>query len=282
MIKVFAPAKINLCLHVVGQKLDGYHKLDSIVVHVDKGDWIFAEAADDLSLKLFGPFASSVPNNETNLVMRAARLIYTDLGASLSLEKNLPIASGIGGGSSDCVATLRALSNLWKAPLPNNEVLFKLGADVPVCLSTDLTRMQGAGEKLLRLGRPPILNLLLINPGVELSTPKVFEALKLKNNDPIIEDVPHLSTTETWIDWLSAQRNDLEQPAIALKPIIYEVLSHLRDHSTVKLARMSGSGATCFALFSEWKDAEDAEAYFQAKHPTWWIRAAKTWFPNTI
>ena len=282
MIKIFAPAKINLCLHVVGQRTDGYHKLDSLVVHVDQGDWITVKMAPDLSLKLSGPFASTLPNDETNLVLRAARLLCADLGASLSLEKNLPIASGIGGGSTDCVATLRALSYLWNVPLPNNKLLFKLGADVPVCLSTDLTRMQGAGEKLMKLGRPPILNLLLINPDVELSTPEVFQALDQKNNGPINGDLPHSRTTEAWIDWLSGQRNDLERPAISIKPIVHEVLSSLRQFSTVKLARMSGSGATCFALFSEWTEAVDAEAHFQSKHPTWWIRAAKTWLPKPI
>ena len=280
MIKFFAPAKINLCLHVIGRRSDGYHMLDSIVAHVDQGDWITAEAAGNLSLKVSGPFASTVPNDESNLVLKAARLLSVGSGASLSLEKNLPLASGIGGGSSDCAATLRALSDLWNVPLPNNEVLFKLGADVPVCLSKDLTRIQGAGEQLTQLGPPPILSLLLINPGIELSTPEVFEALSEKCNKPILEEIPLSRTAEPWIDWLLAQRNDLEKPALTLKPMVKEVLSDLRHHSKVKLARMSGSGATCFGLFSEWSEAVDAEAYFQVKHPSWWVRAAKTWFPN--
>ncbi len=281
MIKRFAPAKINLCLHVTGQREDHYHELDSLVLHLDLGDWVGVEPADEISLSLSGTFCDGVPLDGRNLVLKAAHLLAQKaqvcVGAKLSLIKNLPCAAGIGGGTSDAAATLYLLSRLWNITLPDEKTLSRLGADVPVSMSSDLSRMQGIGERLSSLGEPPVLNFLLINPGVELPTPKVFAALTEKYNPPMPKALPQLQGAEQWVAWLETQRNDLEAPAITLRPIVGEVLSVLRDYSGVKLARMSGSGATCFALFESDAEAQRAVAYFKAKYPDWWIKAARTW-----
>ena len=281
MIERFAPAKLNLCLHVTGQRKDGYHELDSLVLHLDQGDWISVEPADDISLSLSGEFCKGVPIDRRNLVLKAAHLlterVHGYAGAKLSLIKNLPSEAGIGGGSSDAAAALHLLSKLWRIALPDEYILSTLGADVPVSMSFELSRMAGIGERLTRLGEPPELSVLLVNPGVDLPTPKVFAALSHKNNPPMPPDLPQFKSAEHWVTWLDSQRNDLEAPAIILQPIIGEVLTVLRAYSGVRLSRMSGSGATCFALFANKKDVQRAETYFQAKQPNWWVKAAKTW-----
>ena len=281
MIERFAPAKLNLCLHVTGQRKDGYHELDSLVLHLDHGDWISVEPADDISLSLSGEFCEGVPVDGRNLVLKAAHLLteraHGYAGAKLSLVKNLPSAAGIGGGSSDAAAALHLLSRLWNVALPDELILSTLGADVPVSMSFELSRMAGIGERLTRLGEPPELNFLLVNPGVNLPTAKVFAALKHKNNLPMPAALPQLKCAEHWFAWLESQRNDLEAPAITLQPIIGEVLEVLRAYSGVRLSRMSGSGATCFALFASFKEAQKAELHFQAKQPNWWVKAANTW-----
>ena len=284
MIKRFAPAKLNLCLHVTGQRKDGYHELDSIVVHLDQGDLIVAEPADEISLSLSGAFCEGIPGDGRNLVLKAAHLLAESaqgrFGAKISLLKNLPYAAGIGSGSSDAAATLQLLSVLWNITLPDERTLSTLGADVPVSMSSELSRMEGIGERLTHLGKPPMLNVLLINPAVELPTPKVFAALTEKYNPPMPKVLPQLKSAEQWVAWLEFQRNDLETAAVTLCPIVGEVLRALREYSGVKLARMSGSGATCFALFTSDTEAQKAEAYFKAKQPNWWVRAAKTWNGN--
>ena len=281
MTERFAAAKLNLCLHVTGHRSDGYHELDSLVVHVDQGDWIIVKLADALSLSVSGAFCEGIPADGRNLVLKAAHLLAKQIrepvGAKISLIKNLPSAAGIGSGSSDAAATLHLLSSLWHIAVPDLDCLSKLGADVPVSMSAELSRMEGIGERLNHFGDPPVLNFLLINPGVNLPTPKVFAALTEKFNAPMPKRLPELHSSEDWIDWLIMQRKDLEAPAIDLRPVIGEVLSALRDWPRAKLAGMSGSGATCFALFSSWADAQEAEAHFAKNQPNWWARAARTW-----
>ena len=281
MIKRFAPAKVNLCLHVTGQREDRYHELDSLVLHLDQGDWVSVEPANEISLSLSGRFCEGVPVDGRNLVLKAAHLLAEKVqgcvGAKISLIKNLPSAAGIGGGTSDAAATLHLLSRLWNITLPDERTLSKLGADVPVSMSSELSRLEGIGDRVCHLGEPPVLNFLLINPGVKLPTPKVFAALTEKYNPPMPKALPQLQSAEQWVAWLDNQRNDLEAPAIKLRPIVGVVLSVLRDYSGVKLARMSGSGATCFALFASDSEAQRAVVYFKAKYSDWWVKAAKTW-----
>ena len=178
--KAFARAKINLALHVTGRRTDGYHLLDSLVAFADVGDHIIAEPAPTLSLHLTGPKSAGLSDTE-NLVLRAARALHPSLGAKLTLDKHLPVASGIGGGSADAAATLHALSDLWSLPLPSGDALLGLGADVPICLSGRSARMQGIGEHITPVTLPKVW-VVLANPGVAVSTPQVFAALQSRTN----------------------------------------------------------------------------------------------------
>ena len=275
-VKVFAPAKINLSLHVVGQRPNGYHELDSIVAFLDVGDTVIVERADSLSLEVAGPFAAGVPASDDNLVIKAARLLECGEGAKITLIKHLPVASGIGGGSADAAATVRALCNLWKRPWPEMTHLAQLGADIPVCMQSGLTRMRGIGDQMDILGRTPPLNFVLINPGVAVPTPVVFEALEKKDNPLISGDVRLPSSTselEPWMGWIAKQRNDLEGPAIRHFPIIKDVLAELRELPSCLMARMSGSGATCVGVYRDKPDL----AGLSDRKPDWWVMRCTEW-----
>ncbi|MBO6519241.1 MAG: 4-(cytidine 5'-diphospho)-2-C-methyl-D-erythritol kinase [Rhodospirillales bacterium] len=277
-----APAKLNLYLHVTGRRDDGYHLLDSLVVFADTGDRIEVRAADDLTLEYAGPFAGSLPAPADNLVMRAAAelaaLFGVDAGAHITLFKSLPVASGIGGGSADAAAALRALIRLWQIPPDDGRVstlALSLGADVPVCLMTRPALMRGIGEDLTLLGAFPELPLVLVNPGVGVSTPQVFKARTGDFSAPA--DWP--AATATAGDVLAAlatTANDLEAPARELVPVIGDVIARLETQPGIRLARMSGSGATCFGIF-ETADAASAaaEAVCRAE-PDWWVHAGAT------
>jgi 4-diphosphocytidyl-2-C-methyl-D-erythritol kinase len=266
--KVFAPAKVNLTLHVTGQRKDGYHLLDSLVVFADVGDRVAVQPADAMSLDITGPRAAGVPADETNLVWKAAALF--DQPVAITLSKHLPAAAGIGGGSSDAAATLLALSDLTgERRLP--EGVAGLGADVRVCLMRQAARMSGIGEVVEPVPNLPPLHAVLANPGVEVATPAVFKALAQKQNKPMAAKLPRWQGTRGLIDWLAAQRNDLEAPATDTAPVIYEVLQALGGLSGARLARMSGSGATCFALFESRDAAEVAAAALASDHPDWWV-----------
>ncbi len=267
-----APAKINLALHVTGQRDDGYHLLDSLVVFArDIGDTLSMEPAGELSLSVSGPLAEGVPVGPENLILRAAALYGPSRGARITLDKHLPHAAGIGGGSADAAATLRGLSQLWGLDLPPVVDCLRLGADVPVCLSTAPQRMRGIGEDLSPVPPLPALFAVLINPRVEVPTGPVFGALDRKDNAPM--DTPAWSDTASFLAWLSRQRNDLEQPARVLVPAVDEVIDTLTSVGAA-LARMSGSGATCFGLFGTRAAAHDAAEVIAAQHPDWWV--AKT------
>jgi len=275
-----APAKINLYLHVTGKRDDGYHLLDSLVVFVNTGDRLEAVSADTVSLDYAGPFADDLPEPESNLVMRAARqladMFGISVGARLTLYKNLPVASGIGGGSADAAAALRALIRLWRLN-PGDDRISKLalslGADVPVCLMNRPAVMRGIGEDLRLLTSFPELPLVLVNPGVGVSTPAVFKSRRGNFSDAT--DWPaDVTDANTVLDALGGTANDLQAPAITMAPAIADVLTALGEQSGVRLARMSGSGATCFAIF-----ASNAEAHAAARHiadnvPDWWVQAA--------
>lgn len=270
-LKEQAPAKLNLCLHVTGQRADGYHLLDSLVAFTEAGDDVTVTPATGLTLSLDGPFAGALSSEAENLVLRAARLLDPNRGAHVHLHKALPVAAGIGGGSSDAAATLRALSRLWDMPLPDAARLLALGADVPACLHPGLLRMGGIGQDLTRLGALPPLPLLLVNPGVALSTPQVFGGLAQKTNPPMDTAMPLPSDTDAWLPWLARQRNDLTAPAIAAQPVIGRVLAALAAGPGARLARMSGSGATCFAIFAHTAHRDLAAETLRAAHPDWWI-----------
>ncbi len=263
-----ARAKVNLTLHVTGRRPDGYHLLDSLVVFPELGDLIEVEAASGLSLTIDGPFAQDLGTGADNLVLQAAELIRPNgAGAAIHLTKSLPVASGIGGGSADAAATLRALARLWDVPLEGVDVL-SLGADVPVCVGSTAVRMQGIGERLTPFEGLPEFWLVLVNPGVGVPTPAVFGAL----SDPV--NPPMSAQSQDFVGWISAQRNDLEPAAISLEPVVGDVLSALKAVRGCQLARMSGSGATCFGLFANEADALAARAGIAEANPLWWCVAA--------
>jgi 4-diphosphocytidyl-2-C-methyl-D-erythritol kinase len=271
MAKTFAPAKINLCLHVTGQRADGYHLLDSLVVFADQGDRVTVMPAEETTLEVTGPMAVGVPADDSNLVMKAARLF--DHPVSITLSKHLPMAAGIGGGSSDAAATLFAMADLiGTTDLPAGAG--DLGADVRVCLLRQAARMRGIGEDVSPIEGMPELYAVLANPGVGVSTPDVFKSLDDKNNAPLPKRIPRWRGTWSAIDWLAQQRNDLEAPAIAIAPVIGDVLKALADLPNARLARMSGSGATCFALFESRDEADTAAEKLAQTQPDWWVKAA--------
>ena len=271
MIKVIAHAKVNLTLHVVGQRANGYHELQSLVCLTEFGDQIHLSPAADFSFQVIGPYAAGIPVDESNLVVQAAKFMAQKhsktLDCQIILEKNLPMASGIGGGSSDAAAVMKALSQYWSVQLPNVDELMALGADIPVCVTTGLTLMQGVGEDVTHLSAAPNWGVVLVNPNVGVSTPAVFDALNSKQN-PSMQDVA-ANCVDT--AWLGDQRNDLEPPAMAMVPEVATVIEAISAAPQCRVARMSGSGATCFGLFTDIKYADEAASHLQQAHPDWWV-----------
>ena len=275
-----ALAKVNLFLHLRGRRADGYHLLDSLAVFPAIGDRLTvvpdSGAGQGLSLKITGRFGAGLSLGPDNLVLRAARALAAAHGlepdTALRREKHLPVASGIGGGSSDAAAALRLLSRLWGVPIPDGLAL-TLGADVPVCLTAPQPRcMAGIGEHLTPAPPMPEFWMVLANPGVAVATGVVFAAVKQRDNPPGppppqsgFADFPALR------DWLTDQRNDLQSAAISVCPPIAGVLAALAD---APLARMSGSGATCFALHGCETDAKAQAERLRRAHPAWWVVAA--------
>ena len=271
-----APAKLNLCLHVTGRRGDGYHLLDSLVVFADVADRVLVAPGKGLSLQVTGPEAADLGSEPDNLVLRAARSLgVTD--ATLVLDKHLPVASGIGGGSADAAATLRALARLTGRPLPPDAEVLRLGADVPVCLAGRPARMSGIGEVLAPLPPLPALWVVLVNPRVAVPTPQVFAALTRRDNPPLPDLPPSaLASAEAFASWLARHtRNDLIPPARAAAPILSEVQSELASTPACLLARMSGSGGTHFGLYASAEAARTAARPLAAAHPCWWIAPGK-------
>ena len=281
-----APAKLNLTLDVVGRRADGYHLLDSLVAFTEYGDTIEAAPGESLSLIMDGPFGAKLAVDPAeNLVLRAARLLAAEAGvaadAALRLTKRLPIASGIGGGSSDAAATLSALAELWRLALPEEDLArlgLKLGADVPVCLTGRPARLEGIGERVGWAPDLPAAPIVLVNPGIGLPTPQVFRARTGEFSpgagaEGVLPASP--ADTQALAAALADTGNDLTAPAITLLPAIAEVLAALEAAPGCLLARMSGSGATCFALFAENGTAGAAAAAIGQAQPGWWSVATR-------
>jgi 4-diphosphocytidyl-2-C-methyl-D-erythritol kinase len=269
-----APAKVNLFLHITGKRADGYHLLDSLAGFAGIADRITFAPADDLSLTVTGRFSSSLAAEPDNLVLRAARALAAEAGVravgALHLDKEIPVASGIGGGSADAAAALRLLARVWRLDLPEpvlHRIAAVLGADVPVCLRKRPTRMRGVGEVLTAAPNVPQCGMVLVNPGIPLATASVFRARSGEfSSDALLPG--GWNTVEAMATWLAGAANDLEAPAIGLVPAIGEVLRALAAAPGCLLARMSGSGATCFGLFAN-AAAADAAAVALAR-PGWW------------
>lgn len=279
-IKAIAPAKINLTLHVTGQRVDGYHLLDSLVVFADVADQLGATVAPDLRITVSGPFAGGVPTDHTNLMMRAADALRkargVTQGAALTLEKHLPHAAGIGSGSSDAAVTMAMLAELWGVPpLPASAPqVLALGADVPVCLhAPNPTRMSGIGETLSPVAALPGCALVLVRPPVDLPTAAVFKAMSDKNGAPMMP-LPEGLDFEGFAHWLAAQRNDLQGPAERLAPEIGQAIAKLKSLPGVQVTGMSGSGATCFGLVKDMATARQVARIVQVSQMGWWVAPA--------
>lgn len=273
MAAEFAPAKVNLALHVTGRRADGYHLLDSLVVFAGVGDRLTLADAPALELAITGPQARALPVTDDNLVLRAARAMGEG-AARITLDKVLPVASGIGGGSADAAAALRLIARVRGRALPPPEQVLALGADVPVCLSGRAVRMTGIGEGLVPLAhRLPPAWLVLVNPMQAVSTPDVFRALEKRDNAPL-RPLPRLRDAAELAAWVAMQRNDLEPPALRLLPVIGQVKAALSAQSGCLVARMSGSGATCFGLFPDPLAASAAARAIRAAQSGWWVEDA--------
>jgi 4-diphosphocytidyl-2-C-methyl-D-erythritol kinase len=281
-------AKVNLTLRVVGRRVDGYHDLESVVAFADCADRLSLTAGPELLLATTGPMAQACGEPADNLVLKATRLLGERVPGlkvgSFTLEKVLPVAAGIGGGSADAAAALRLLAQANGLSIDDSrliEVARLTGADVPVCLASRACVMTGVGETLLPLALPK-LPCVLVNPRVPVATRDVFEALGLRHGELLVgaTDVFQAvawpeegASVEEWVEALAAGTNDLEAPATRLEPVIGEVISALSATDGAWLARMSGSGATCYAIYENTAEAKRAAQKIQLDQPQWWVHA---------
>jgi len=281
-------AKVNLTLRVVGRRVDGYHDLESVVAFADCADRLSLTPGSNLNLETTGPLAQDCGETADNLVFTAARLLRERVpGLKLgdfTLDKTLPVAAGIGGGSADAAAALRLLARANGLAFDDArliEVAQLTGADVPVCLASHACVMTGIGETLLPLAIPK-MPCVMVNPRVPVPTREVFEALGLRNGELLVGATDVIGATawpdeggslEEWVEALAAGANDLETPAIGVQPVIGEILAALNATDGAWLARMSGSGATCFAIYENTAEAQRAARKIGLDHPQWWVHA---------
>jgi 4-diphosphocytidyl-2-C-methyl-D-erythritol kinase len=281
-------AKVNLTLRVVGRRVDGYHELESVVAFADCADRLSLAPGSALDLTISGPLAQACGETSDNLVLKAAHLLGERVPGlkigSFTLDKVLPVAAGIGGGSADAAAALRLLAQLNGLALDDKrliDVALETGADVPVCLTSRACDMTGVGETLLPLSLP-IMPCVLVNPRVPVATRDVFAALGLRNGELLVGASDVIQATgwpekgasvEDWVEVLAASSNDLEAPATRIQPVIGQVIAALSAANGAWLARMSGSGATCFAIFENTAEAQRAAQKIQLDHPQWWVHA---------
>jgi 4-diphosphocytidyl-2-C-methyl-D-erythritol kinase len=278
--RLFAPAKINLYLHVTGQRADGYHLLDSLVVFAAGiGDWVTVKPSIGLSFKVTGTQSAALADTARadNLVVRAAQALATAAGRQLDcaieLEKNLPLASGIGGGSSDAATTLLALCQFWqldKTTVPLEKIARRLGQDVVACLYRRACYFQGIGDQIILAPAVPQAALVLVNPQVHVPTPAVFQA-RQGGFSPAAPLEPHPESLPALVTALQQNHNDLYAPAAQLAPVIAACLAAVTSSPECLFAAMSGSGATCFGLYADDEAAAQAVAQLRTNHPTWWV-----------
>ena len=280
-IRVGAPAKLNLYLHVTGRRADGYHELDSLVTFTALGDTLEIAPAETFELVVTGPFADALDAGE-NLAAQAvtelAERLGRPAGVQIALDKRIPVAAGLGGGSADAAAVLRGLSRLWRLGAEHAGALYEtalgLGADVPVCLASRAACMAGIGERLSAPPRLPPCGVLLVNPGVPVPTGPVFAARRGPYSNPSrIDEAPQDASVLAAL--LRTRRNDLERPAIEQVPEIGVVLARLAEAPGCLLARMSGSGGTCFGLFEDEVGAAAAAGAIARDHPAWWVQSTR-------
>jgi 4-diphosphocytidyl-2-C-methyl-D-erythritol kinase len=281
-------AKVNLTLRVIGRRTDGYHDIESVVAFADCADRLTLTPGPELTLQMSGPLAQACGATSDNLVLKAARLLAERVpnmkAGSFTLDKVLPVAAGIGGGSADAAAALRLLAQLNGLSLDDErllEVALETGADVPVCLASRACDMTGVGETLLPLSLP-IIPCVMVNPCLPVATRDVFDALGLRSGELLVgatdvfrgTDWPEAgASVEDWVEVLADNTNDLEAPATRIQPVIGAVIAALNATNGAWLARMSGSGATCFAIYENTADAGRAADKIRRDHPDWWVHA---------
>ena len=272
--KFFSPAKVNLSLHVIGQQPNGLHLLDSLITFPAIGDSLSFSSAEKLNLSIIGATEENLPSNQKNLILKSAKLFNKDYVRKILLTKELPISSGIGGGSANAAATIRDARSLG-LDISLRDIL-DLGSDVLACLKSQPLRMAGVGDKLQLISNWPETGfIVLVNPRVPLETKKVFSALKQKNNEPMPELLPDFCNFRTLVDFIITNRNDLEETAIRLEPTIHQVLTEIKKDQKCLVSRMSGSGATCFGLFEFVEDASEAELKLRTDFPEWWVASSR-------
>ena len=311
-IGVRAPAKINLFLHAGEKRDDGYHALESLAVFAETADRMEFAPASELTLTIDGPFANKLAGENDNLILKAARALQASpshpsgerargrqakgpvdlsqservrgsFGAHILLDKNLPVAAGIAGGSADAAAALRALNMFWDLNLTEPELLdiaAGLGSDVPACMLSSPCWMEGRGERVTRTDALPQFPLVLVNPGVMVPTGQVFADLNARTGIGAMQPPPRIQTLWDLVAYLEDAGNDLEAPAGRLAPIIEDVLLALDREPGCALAQMSGSGATCFGLFHEAQFAAGAAERIAQDHPDWWVRLTRIAAPD--
>jgi 4-diphosphocytidyl-2-C-methyl-D-erythritol kinase len=283
-MRILAPAKLNLFLHIGELRPDGFHDLESLVVFAEEADVLTIEAAGELSLALSGPTSHGLSPGPDNLVWRAARSLDANRGAKITLEKNLPVAAGIGGGSADAAAALRGLNAFWglgRSPEDLQTDAAALGSDVPVCVRAQTAWMMGRGERVVLLEPLPQFDLVLVNPRIAVPTAAVYSRLNVRTGIGALE--PPLDTiASVWdlVAYLADSGNDLEAPACAIAPVIDDVIEALAHEPGCVLAQMSGSGATCFGIFQDGPWAAGAADRLAQDHPDWWVRASRIAAPE--
>ena len=283
-ISCFAPAKINLYLHVTGKRDDGFHLIESLVAFADCGDNISVTPSDKLKLTIKGPFSGDLEASHDNLVIKAAILLANFAGikakADIILTKELPVASGIGGGSADAAATLHALTKLWNISISSNDLHLigkNLGSDVPVCLKSATSIITGVGENIIPMTKFPELWAILVNPKISVSTAEVFANYHNEFSTPQTYTANPQNPQEV-ANFLSGYRNDLTSAALQVAPIIGDVLRAVETTENQLLTRISGSGATCFALFKTKSAAITAMEFLRTKYPMWWVKTVSLYY----
>ena len=273
-LQALSRVKVNLYLHIIGKRADGYHNLDSLVAFPEIGDEILVSPSNSINLKITGKSKKEL-NEKENLILKAIKLLKNrKMGADIHLIKDTPISAGLGGGSSNAAVTLKLLSKLWNVPLPPINELVLLGADIPVCMDWRLQRMQGIGEKNSFVASPDSLWIVLLNNGDRVPTNTVFQSVT-QNEFSGLVNVPRLNEKNILIKFLKSTGNDLEKAAIKNYPAINELINSLNSTSGCLVARMSGSGSTCFGLYEKKDEAEKAKKHLLNKFPNAWIKVAK-------
>ncbi|MDE2739259.1 MAG: 4-(cytidine 5'-diphospho)-2-C-methyl-D-erythritol kinase [Paracoccaceae bacterium] len=271
-----ANAKINLTLHVTGKLPNGFHEIDSLVVFTGFGDTLELEPAERYSLSTHGPYSQALPHPSENIILTALRLLEErGTGFRVNLKKSIPVSAGLGGGSMNAALALRLASNYLKCPLPTDtRKITSIGSDLPVCLTGKPSMVSGLGEKIAVLDSFPEFPLLLVNPNKPVQTQDVYKGLTKVNNSSQTP-FPALGNKNDIISWIREQRNDLEPPALQLCPEIKNILSRLRDQEGCMVARMSGSGGTCFGIFQTAEQVSVAAKTIKQLEPGWWIQPTR-------